>query len=167
MKNIEIGVIEKLANTCRDCYIGRIPFIAVNTYDRKIINLLIEKKNIVDFYQNSDNKIVRLEEDKTVIRYAINFSDSLTDFISFVGGKVRFPGVPHVFALRIAEDKDKKGLNSELFKVLIKYIDYFVSNKDFSNCIILYGNVETLPKDIKSFTEIVNVDYPEIWEISI
>ncbi len=166
------GVIEKLTEQCERAFLSARPIIAIDTYEIEMTEAVIERFSCVELvskdikaeYKHGVTKYIKSEngEEKENL---IRGSKEIARYIkSKEPHKLAFIGTEKIV------DKDGKGkIDEDILKDLRAFIESYAECADKMNYIrksvvFVCGDVGSLPDDIKAYTTVLDVDYPEMWE---
>ncbi len=180
MKN-KMSVVDKICRQVRDYYHAHTPLIMIDTEEIELANRVAARCNTVELFRKAIVKNVEIERyvkffdlDKDLLETFENFSahiSSLKELCS-AGMNDDHNMNAKLVLLSLNGNSDSTGNpeNISIISALRNYVrNYVLSHNDHSplrsSCVLLYGDPTLLPDDIKSYTQIITVDYPDFEEI--
>lgn len=180
MSKENLRVMEKLIRQCRQAYQARKPLILIDTEDIDLMDRLARDSKLIDFYEDAEKAYLtgESEEPKYVkfrryIGYLPDVLDRSPNFTYDVqslqelaarGGSLSYGKGPMMLVAHLTQ-QDRNTVES-----LRAYVHSYVRCRDNtsalrSSCVLLYGDLSVLPRDLLRYTEILTVDYPSQAEI--
>lgn len=181
MKNSEF-VVEKICSQVRDAFDSKKPLIILDTDEIELATRVAGCCGVVDLKCKSNTQNLRTEfyydkyikaEEKNLMACE-NFStdaNALAELVKHANADE--PGDNKIDAklvlLHITPFKNDYKADPELINLLRKYVQSYIGFDDYSpirsSCVILYGDIALLPKDLRGYVENIVPDYPSVKEI--
>lgn len=172
-------VIEKMIGKCRLAYQSGSPFIMIDTEELELVDELILQSGIVDLLEAPQEEAVRSQRWLPYFQFlggspgglaaCVNFytdEKKLTELARDAGDPDRTMGLAaSVFSLHLMKNGRAERLNA-----LRSYAAAYLRCRDMNSVlrrslVVLYGDVSALPQDLKTYTEIIGVEYPQPREV--
>lgn len=183
MREQAASVMEKLIRQCRQAYQARTPLIFVDTEEIGLMQRLARESALVELVEE---KRVYGEKYRPYYAYVGSEPDALDRCVNFSRDVERLKQIgkangdldaqePAQLVLlhltRENQTKKKDSLSTQYAAALREYVERYVCCRDNhcalrSSCVLLYGDVSLLPKDLQIYTKILRVEYPQTWEIA-
>ncbi len=183
-------VIDQLMIRCRQAYQSRKPLIFIDTDELVIINLLVERisdEKMIDLFGESpipmDNNprlyYEYIADRPNALKRSVNFTDrkeelsQKLDELADKGNNIHGGLLPQLIVVHMISDYSYKDFVESLRKYVQTYVtgsrDYrgIIDNASAirSSCVLIYGDMESFPRDLIPYTEFLEVGYPREWEI--
>lgn len=178
MSEENMRVMDKLICQCRQAHQARKPLIMIDTEDIDLMDRLARESKLVEFFEDAEQKY-RVGEKEKLLKYreyigdqkdvldrSPNFTYEVKNLkeLAEKGDNMSYDkGAMMLVTHLIKQDK-------ETIDYLRKYVHSYVRCQENesalrNSCVLLYGDLSVLPKDLLRYTEILTVDYPNQKEI--
>lgn len=164
-------VLESMSAKCREHFQTRIPLIMVDTEERELVERIALRGDLV-----------------TLLREKPDESRPLSAFYSYLGASPdELKDCVNLFSSReeLKQQRESAGLPPSLFILHVNqssapaladdlraHVEAYLHCTDNtaawirSSCVLLYGDVKLLAKDLRAYTKIVEEPYPKVREIA-
>ncbi len=165
--------MDKLLTQCEKAFLSVKPIVAIDTYEIEIVEEVIGKFKCVELVAADEKTYFKypgvfkyIKGEKTDEK--VNLRRGTDEILSYVKNENPCK-LPFVGTEQITDIGGKGKLDEAVIEGIREFIRiYAVSTDKMSyirnSVIFLYGDVTSLPDDIKSYSKIIDVDYPEMWE---